>query len=238
MAKVQEAFLVNPADNYPKGWKKGRRKAKGRKRKVGGAHRGKLGRIGTTHRIVAITGKGRRLYTSKKSRLAKPGRRINPMGETALILGANPQGKATRRRARSNPAIALNFQSVMNLIPYGLTAGAAAILVAFIPRQLGVTTPWARVGTKVVISFGGGMVVGNVMKDNRHALTFATTGLGLALVDAINILSPGLLGSELSDDGMGVYPIEMMEEEAYGADEISAYPEETFELGQVSPYDE
>lgn len=251
MAKVQEAFLVNPAgldENYPKGWKKGKRKR--RKKKEGGPHRGPgLGRIGSAHQITAITGKGRRLYTSKKSRLAKPHVRINPyagLGETALVLGANPKvGRKISRRVRSNPAIALNIQSIMNLLPYGLTAGAAAILVGFIPRRIGVTSPWARIGTKAIISLGGGIAVGNIMKDNRHGLTFATTGLGLTLVDLINILSPGLLGEspedseELKDDGnVGVYPVEMMEEEEYDLTGVEAYPEETFELSQVSPYDE
>lgn len=236
---IYEPFLDNPP-----------RKRRGRPRKartlVGKrrsrkSRRSGLGRVGTRHRIVAITKSGGKLVTSPKARIARPSRRINPLGEEALILGANPARR--RRRYRKNIAginLGVSGVEITQLLMNGGTVVAGFIASAYGPKILKISNPWLSIGTKVGLGIGGGMLLQKNVSRNV-GLYFATGAISSALLDVVQMFAPQILAGleeEYDDDDTGYDEMSAFpDEEVAGIDDISAFPDEEIAMGQ-DPYAE
>lgn len=193
------------------------------------------------HRRAAL--KGWRRGHKIGSRRVKHYRR-NP--EVAGAYHANPRRRKgrrydnVRRRHRRNPAYGDVMKSftgkggltdVASWGPLALTGSVSAITTTIAPGMLGLVNPWAQLGTKLVVAFGGGAVVEKAV-GRQHGQVWMLVGVSLVAFQLLKqyVLMPYAPQFAVS---LGAYqdyygPSEEMVSQQVGAfpHELSAYPQE------------
>lgn len=183
----------------------------------------KLGKAGTRHRPVVYS-MGGHWQTSLASRVAKPGfrlnprKRSNPLGEMAMIVGANPKrrNKMARKRYRRNP-VSVSLSQVKGLAPMigGAIVGAAAVNVVPNIFNLG---GWMRYGAQAATVVGGGIAM-NKVAGRSASDGFVVGGATMVLYGVVK----NLLGGTMTMLGLGEDTLEAFPDRAY-----AAFPDQSY----------
>ena len=225
---MKEPFLINP----PK-------RARTRE--------GRIGREGSLHRPRVYVRKGR-WKTSDRARVARPGRYVNPVGETLITVGGNPMHYFHRRR---NP-VGSGLKGALDVKSWGplaLVGGSSAIAAGLLPPMvpyINTLGPWGQLGARIGVAFLGGMAVRKVFNE-EYAKVWTVVGVSLVAYDLLKqYVLPMIPGATAAVPAAAVSGFEYQGYSEEGNSQVNAFPNmasypdnggvQAFPLGSY-PYD-
>jgi hypothetical protein len=208
---MQEPFLINPpARKRAHSPKKGKHFHWSASRALK-----RIGREGTKHRPVVYT-KGGHWQTSYASKIAAPGKRLNPFGADLLLMGTNPRkGRHMKRhRRRRNPARRHRRNPVANLthiVPALISGGVSIFAVNKGSQMLGlIPGSILDYGAKLAIVVGGGWAADkwvSKMASDGWVIAGGATVAWQAISRLVGIVAPQIAGyGQDSPDLLAAYP--------------------------------
>lgn len=211
---MKEAFLINPPKKAPKAHKVKTKKTFHWDGEYSRKHRGAKG---TKHRPVVYTDSAGHWTTPLSARVAMGGRRLNPFGESLMLVGANPRRRnkmARRHRRKHNPARRRRnpVAQLTHIIPALIAGGAGIVAVNKGSQMLGMTQGSIMdYGAKLAIVVGGGYVADKYISKQASDGWVIASGATVAwqilsmLLGKVGVALPGVAGFG-EDELLAAYP--------------------------------